>query len=77
MHHKDIQIFSFDANFLVSRAPEARHIRLYVRQLHVDCRHLRAVIALDAGIVHSASRLLALQAVSLGVIFTALIVHIS
>lgn len=50
-------------------------LRLDVRQLHVDCSHLRAVVTLDAGVVHPASRLLALQAVSLGVIFTALVVH--
>lgn len=47
-----------------------------VWSIHIDCRHLWAVVSLDTRIVHSASRLLALQAVALRVVFTALVVHI-
>ena len=56
---------------------EAKYLRLFVWPFHIERSHLWAVITLDAGVVHPASRLLALQAVALGIIFTVLVVHIS
>ena len=55
---------------------QAINLRLFVWPFHIERSHLRAVITLDAGVIHPAGRLLALQAVALGVIFTALVVHI-